>query len=113
MPVDLKQEARSLIRSHLAARLAHLFKVDPAKQDISLLNILFEYEDFESEKTELLVQVIVPKLIQCLQLWLGSGLANIKEVWPWYKGWRGFLSPRIRDQTEGFYLMALLIKQHL
>lgn len=66
------------------------FKVEPQHQDISLINELIRMNDF-IDITDIVAELVAPKLLAALQQWLSHTKKNMNEIWVWYKGWKNFL----------------------
>jgi len=41
--------------------------------------------------TDIVAELVAPKLLAALQQWLSNTKKNMNEIWVWYKGWKNFL----------------------
>lgn len=71
------------VKSSLAKKIGKRFKVDPANQDITLVSDLLALNDLIDIR-DLISELIAPKLLLALQLWLGHEKKSLREVWLWY-----------------------------
>jgi len=75
------------VKTFMAKNIGKRFKVDPSNQDITLLNDLITLKDSIDIK-DIISELVAPRLLAALQLWLGHDQKKLKEVWLWYQGWK-------------------------
>jgi len=55
-----------------------------------LINELIRMSDF-IDITDIVAELVAPKLLAALQQWLSHTKKNMNEIWVWYRGWKNFL----------------------
>lgn len=79
----MKAYLPGLLKQKAALTIGRYFRVNPARQDISILQNVLQLSDIFPSK-DLIEEIVMPKLLDTLMVWIGHASCEVKEVWQWY-----------------------------